>query len=566
MEFLQPFKRFSLRNLPAWRYFASCFSGTYHNIAWTTIASAAQTLLIIPSLLLIKYAFDHVIPERDTRLLVWIGVLIFLLRLLSALSSVWIRNIHIRLINRGISNIRKDLISRIYRLPYQTYTTTDLRIAHARIVQDSERLTNMSTAIISRLIPSILIGSGLLVVCMILNARLLLIMLAMAPLVMVANRIMGRRINHRVTIFQKAFEEFSKGIQLTLRFLPLTVMQTAEKQETEKQRSIVHVLEHETGKMAKIFSLNLQLQETLTGLTAIIIIVVGGISVATAKMTLGDFLSFYLAALYLNKSINTITSAIPDLIAGNISLKKVHELTNGFDEEQNATSKPEIPLEGSIEMADVSFSYGEKPVLSGITLTIHLKAWISLSGPNGAGKTTLLHLITGILEPTAGTISASGIPYSLQSTGYLRKNIGVVPQHPLLFPGTIMDNITYGTDNIDPDHAIQICKLTLAHDFIVSLPDNYNTQVGDDGVLLSGGEGQRIAIARALYRNPALLILDEPTNHLERTHAEQILSNIKSMDNPPAVCIISHDYLARGFAARHYRLEGGFLTETDHNG
>lgn len=551
--------------LPAWKYLLSTFARDYHLIFWTTVASAAQTALIIPSLLLVKYAFDKVIPENETHLLIWIGLLVLLLRILSALSSAGIRNIHIRLINRGISKIRKDLVSEIYKLPYQTYTNTDLRIVHARIVQDSERLTQLSGAIISRLIPSALIGAGLLAVCWILNAPLLLIIILMTPVVLASNRLMGFKIKQRVTLFQRAFEEFSKGIQLTLRILPLTVMQTAEESETRRQYTLVDTLEHETGRMARIFSWNQQLQETLTGLTAIIIIVVGGVSVANGYMTLGAFLSFYLAALYLNKNINTITSAIPDVIAGNISLQKVYELTRGINQKNGSTQRPDIHLNGNIELVNVTFSYGNKPVLNNINLKINPGEWISLSGPNGAGKTTLLHLITGILEPTTGIISASGIPYSLQSMQHLRKSIGVVAQHPLLFPGTIMDNICYGAEPVDADFAEEVCRLSLAHDFIASLPDGYYTQTGDDGALLSGGEGQRIAIARALYRKPTLLILDEPTNHLERTHAEKILENIKSMECSPAVLIISHDQLTRGYAEKHFWLEGGYLKHTDHD-
>jgi ATP-binding cassette, subfamily B, bacterial len=543
----------------AWLFYLSFFKAHYKGIFWTTIAAAAQTLVIIPSLLLVKFAFDHVIPQHNVRMLVLIGVAIFVLRLINSLISLSLRRRQIRIINHGIYQLRENLLHKIYNFSWLFYANSDLRVWHTRIVQDTERLANMTTAIISRLLPSTIIGLGLLAVCFMLNWYLLLIVISLFPLLIIANRLMAKRIKKRVFKFQRAFEEFSKGMFFVLRYLPLTTIQSAQKEETEKQKSILKDLQHKSNRMADIYSGNLQLQETLIGVTAIVVIIVGGISVAVDRMTLGDFLSFYLAAMYLNKYVNTITTSIPDIIAGNVSLNTIHDLYSS-DHVIQLNGEGEMNFDGEVELRGVFFSYGRNQVLQGADLHILPGRSVAIIGANGSGKTTILNLITGLLTPTAGEIAASGHSYSTLDMIQFRKHLGVVAQHPPLFPGSVTDNIVYGSEGVDPDRLKYVCTLALADEFITALPDGYETNIGDDGVLLSGGEGQRIAIARALYRNPKLLILDEPTNHLDADAIGQIMSNLNAISPRPSILIISHQKGVIDFAESIYHLKDGVLT------
>lgn len=519
--------------------------------------AAGQTLLIIPSLLLVKYAFDQVIPARQIPLLVLIGVAIFGLRVINSFMALWVRKVQIRVINQAVYAIRNALIRTVYRLPYLDYTNADLRTLHTRIVQDTERVSNMTTALLSRLLPSLIIGTGLLVICFVLNWYLVLIIIALIPCLFLAGRFTGKRIKVRVTVFQKAFEEFSKGIYFVLRYLPLTTLQSAREVETRRQQKILEDLREKTGRMADIFSVNLQLQETLTGLTAIIIIIVGGISVAVNRMTLGDFLSFYLAAMYLNKYVNTFTGAVPDIIAGNVSLNTLYDIAG--EEEAEVAVQSTIDFTGETELRGIHFAYDRNPVL--VDVNLHLKPGLKVAviGDNGAGKTTLLNLIAGLLVPGQGTIYASGVSMETLDKEMLRRQMGIVSQHPPLFPGTIVENIVYGATSVDETQLERVCALALADEFVRKLPDGYQTFLGDEGILLSGGEGQRVAIARALYRNPRLLILDEPTNHLDPGAISRILHNLSQLDPVPAILLISHDREVVKFADEIYHLKEGSL-------
>ncbi len=542
----------------AWSYYMSFFKGMYGKITRTTLVAAGQTLIIIPSLLLVKYAFDVVIPDDNIKLLVTIGVVIFLLRMVNSLISIALRRSHIRIINRAVYAMRENLLNKLYNFSYLFYANSDLRTLHTRIVQDTERVVNMSSALISRLLPSVIISFGLLIVCFILNWYLLLIIISLFPLLILANRLMGQRIKKRVFVFQRAFEEFSKGIYFVLRYMSLTTIQSAQDAEMKRQRAVLNDLQIKTGRMADLFSVNLQLQESLTGLTAIIIIITGGISVALKSMSLGDFLSFYLAAMYLNKYVNTITSSVPDIIAGNVSLNTLYDLASTEDNHKYQGKNP-IEFTGEVKLRSIHFSYGDNNVLKGTDLHINPHERVAVIGPNGSGKTTIMNLITGLLVPDEGDVFASGYSFLTIDMTSFRKQIGVVQQHPPLFPGTVAENIVYGSESVDMEQLQRVSELALAHDFISRLPDSYNTNIGDDGILLSGGEGQRIAIARALYRNPSLLILDEPTNHLDNSAIAGILENLRTINPAPSILIISHDRGVIGFADKVFEMHEGIL-------
>ncbi len=166
---------------------------------------------------------------------------------------------------------------------------------------------------------------------------------------------------------------------------------------------------------------------------------------------------------------------------------------------------------------------------------------VALVGPNGAGKSTVVQLILGNLRPEAGRIYADGNSYEEIDLVRLRRAIGVVMQEPMLFSGTILENITYGCPDADADEVARAARLSTADSFIQRFPNGYQTVVGEHGFLLSGGERQRIALARAFLRRPKLLILDEHTNHLDAQSVSDLFQNLHELDDAPSIRVISHD-------------------------
>ena len=206
--------------------------------------------------------------------------------------------------------------------------------------------------------------------------------------------------------------------------------------------------------------------------------------------------------------------------------------------------------------------YGDACALHGLSFSLSRGETLALIGANGSGKTTIAHLIAGLYKPAAGGLFANGIPYDEVDIRTLRERMAVLPQNPFLFPGTIRDNLTYGMTACGDDRVREALEWSGASDFVNDLAGGPDAEIGEQGILLSGGQRQKLALARALLRQPDFLIFDEPTNHLDEGAIVTLLHNLARLPFRPAVLIISHDPVALRHAARTLRLEGGRLRET----
>ncbi len=547
-------------DIDAWRYFINFYQGQYKRLAFSAAASSAQSLVIVPTILLVRYVFDVAIPQKNIHLLVLIGIGIFAFNLVNSAISLWIRSITIDIIRIAILKLREDLLSRIFMFSRSVYTGLDLKTTHARIVQDTQRISNMSNALVSKILPSFSTSLALCLILLFLNWFLFLVMISIFPVLFIASRYTGKKVKKNVYIFQRSFETFSKGVLFVLRYMDLTKTQTAEVQEINRQNKILKELKTRTGKMAFIYAVHGQVQSTLTGLSGITILVVGGYSVATQSITIGEFISFYIAMRYLNWRVSTITTSIPNIIEGNESMVTLHQMIKAKDV-QPYHGKKHIQFKGCITAESVSFRYDDHFLLENINLCLHRHSKIAIIGSNGTGKSTIIQLILGFYRPTDGCLYADNIPYEELDIAQLRRNIGVVMQDPLLFSGTILENISYGTTVFDRNQLIHAARLAKADGFIQNLPEGYDTEIGEEGILFSGGERQRLAIARALLRRPKLLILDEPTNHLDKAAVRQLMVSLDNLDDHPAILMISHDLSVVNHADEVYELENGVLKQ-----
>ncbi|MBE0642321.1 MAG: ABC transporter ATP-binding protein, partial [Bacteroidales bacterium] len=359
--------------------------------------------------------------------------------------------------------------------------------------------TQLSNSLISRILPSGIISFALIILLFVLNPWLMLSILALAPFIYWTNRRMGRRIQTKVIAFQRSFERFSQGILFVLRYMDLTRAQSAEIREKQRQQATLNQLREETDTMAVSFAVNAQVQELLTSLSGILIIILGGAAVALQWMSLGDFIAFYLAAGFLNRNVGFITSSLPDVVAGNESLVTLQALMEG-PESLPYQGTDVLQFTGSIRMEEVVFGYGEVSVLKGTAIELSPGSKVAVIGPNGAGKTTLIQLILGHYRPSSGRLLADGHPYDTLDMVKQRRMIGLVAQNPLLFSGSVKENILYGNEDLDGSRLTEAVELSGLPYCLERLPDGIDTEIGEDGVRLSGGERQRIALARALIR------------------------------------------------------------------
>ena len=543
-----------------WRFLFRYFRPHRARITLFCLVSVLNSALALPILYLIKYGFDHAIPDRDVAVLIATGAAILACRALNGAIIVGLRRSIVNLIKRVLRDIRMDLIAKLYTLPRDLQGEQDIARYHNRIVQDSERVDTLCNVIFSSVLPALSTAAALACCLFYLQWKLVLIVLAVAPLIWLANKWTTKGVQRDVKQFQSAFERFSKGVLFVLRNRELTQQKAFDREELARQQTHIDSLSSTGIRMARSFAIHGQVQRNVTGMAAVLLLVVGGISVIHGTLTLGDFMAFFAAAAMLNAAVDTVLDGVPGLISGNESLRLLRDII-GTEEAVAYSGTQSISFAGGVTLDHVSFSYGEKRVLEDVSLRLPAHSITAIVGPNGAGKSTIVHLIMGILRPVSGMLRADSKPYEELDIRSLRRQIGIVPQHPVFFNASLRENICYGHPGISEAGLSRALTLAQATAFVAELPQGLESPMGEDGIMLSGGQKQRLALARALIAEPRFLILDEPANHLDVAGIRALMAALMALPDRPTILMISHNADVTSVADHVLRLDAGRLSE-----
>lgn len=282
---------------------------------------------------------------------------------------------------------------------------------------------------------------------------------------------------------------------------------------------------------------------TLTQLMTVAVVIFGAISILKGSLDLADLLTFLLYTVILIEPIQRLgnfTRLYQEGITGFNRFMEVLEVEPDIKDTAEATELTDV--QGSIEFRNVSFKYSEgyEHVLKNVSLNVKVGEYIALVGPSGAGKTTLCSLIPRFYEVNAGEILIDGKNIKSLKLGSLRRHIGLVQQDVYLFAGTVVDNIRYGNLEATEDEIIMAAKKANAHDFIMSLPNGYITDIGQRGVKLSGGQKQRLSIARVFLKNPPIIIFDEATSSLDNESEKAVQDALEKLIENRTTIVIAH--------------------------
>ena len=395
-----------------------------------------------------------------------------------------------------------------------------------------------------------------------LEPLLALLAAALIPLFYLMLKIFGRRIRPLAT---RLSEEHATAVAIAeenLGMLPAIKTFTREPQESARHREQIDLIRVLTGRQLKIEAALGPAIQFVAAAGIVLLLWLASGAIAGGRLGPAELVSFLLYAGLLTRPV----SGLADLYGQTQTVRgAMLRLAHALDQ----TPEPPAhvgatlpPLKGAIAFEDVSFGYpGRPPALQHVDLTIAAGETIAIVGPNGAGKSTLAHLLMRLHEPATGRITIDGVDIATASLASLRRQIGVVPQHVLLFNATVRDNIAYGRPEPTREQIEAAARAARAHDFIMELPQGYDTLIGDRGVRLSGGQQQRVALARALLKDPPILILDEATAMFDPQGEIEFLAAARDALAHRTVLLITHRPASLAVADRIVRMAGGRVSD-----
>lgn len=492
----------------------------------------------------------------------WIAVgEMMALQLAGLLLAWWIRVTALRLSQDLLATLRARAIEHYYRLPRVFHTQADVERLHLTLVYETSVIDQMNNAVTTQMLPGI---CGVLVLFWILVRiePVYAVVLAIgAPALFTLNRLSERNAWFRQERLRAAWEKYSRGIRFMIQAIDLTRSHAAEEFEISRQTRNIRELRGISLELNRFDASQQVLQGFMLLTCTLMALLAGGWSVAAGHATRGEVMVFYVTAALFAVQARTIVESVPPMRRGILAFGELDDLMRLPEREPYQGTQTVSAIE-SVRMEDAWFRYREDaPVLSGAAFEIRRGEQITLVGPNGAGKSTLVHLIGGLYKPSRGTLFVNGVPYEEVDIRSLRARMAILPQNPFLFPGTIRDNLTYGLTACGDEALREALQCSGASAFVDELADGLETEIGEQGILLSGGQRQKLMLARALLRKPDFLIFDEPTNHLDEEAIATLLFNLARLPYRPAVLMISHNPIALRHSSRAWRLEDGCLRE-----
>jgi ATP-binding cassette, subfamily B, multidrug efflux pump len=509
--------------------------------------------------LVMRAAIDSLTAGRAMRAVFGFCLLLAAVSLLKGVFQYWMRVILIGISRDVEYDLRNDLFSRLVTLDSGFY-------GRMRTGDILARATNDMNAV------RMMLGPGVMYWCetsltLVLAVAVMLwvdwpltvVALAPAPLVSLAVVVFGRHIHDRFESIQKMFSDISSRVQENLSGVRVIRAYVQERAELARFEELNRDYIRENLRLARVSGLFNPLLQALVGLAFLLVLWMGGLRLAAHKLSLGSFVMFNTYMGILVWPMIAMGWVANLMERGKASLGRVRAILD----ERPAIAPPAAPrplphpLRGEIEFRDVAVRFGGRPALERVNLLIPAGATVAIVGHTGSGKTTLANLIPRLIDPGSGAVTLDGIDLRDLSPEDLRRAIGYVPQETFLFSATLEENIAFGAKQATGEEIRRAATIAGLAPDIAGFPDGYQTLVGERGITLSGGQKQRTAIARAVLRDPRILILDDALSSVDTATEERILSELSGVMRGRTTILISHRVSTIRHADKIFVLEHG---------
>lgn len=473
-----------------------------------------------------------------------LGLIVGLLLIALALQAL------LRFLSRYMSgkvseNLLADLRDRIYRhvqsLPIEFHHSRRQGEIIALITYEAAQLSNFLSSVLVSLLPLSLTITGATILMLSIDKNLAIFMVSMVFILSFSLKLFSRNIRGLAASLQQAQSEAVGIVQQNLEMMPAIKYFVKEDDEAERYAAQLQKAKRLSLKQQLFYAAIDPAVHFLSTATIIMTLWFANQSLHSGAMSSVDLIRILLLAAVIARPLASLANVYGQIQTARGTLARLHDVLSADPESGYSGVKQIEKLSGEISFNNVSFAYPSRDgTIQSVNLHIQPGETIALVGENGSGKSTMIELLLRMYEPTEGAIKVDGIDIKELNVSSLRRQIGIVPQRILLFNGSVLDNIAYGKYHASKADVIEAAKLAQAHEFIMALPDAYETEIGDRGIRLSGGQSQRIALARALLKNPAILILDEATSMFDLEGEDNFIEASKALLKNRTVVLITH--------------------------
>ncbi|MFW5898640.1 MAG: ABC transporter ATP-binding protein [Candidatus Saliniplasma sp.] len=521
--------------------------GSYGRDHWKKILGVMIAVFISTALglvppWLIRYGIDNMILTGDIERLWIIAVIMVGTALLKGFFDFVKSYVSEFIAQSIIHDIRVKLYEHLNKLSFSFYDEARTGDLMARITTDTDTLRNFLGRVSSFVTENILTIIGILIIMLFWDYRLGLLYIMILPLMVFGMYMYSSRVRPMFRKVRKRFAKLTELVQENFVGMEVIKLFGREKQQEKKFNKQNQKYVDISIKASKVSALWMPYVHFLIGLSTALIVWYGGRLVIQGTISLGMLAGFISYIAMLTRPVRQTGMMINLSSQATAASERIFNVMDMSPEVKDSPDAHKLPpVKGRVEYRDVSFSYKKgKRVLKDINIKVEPGETIAIVGPTGSGKSTLLHLLPRFYDPDEGKIMIDGHDIKEVSIDSLRKQVGIVLQHTFLFGASIRENISYGRPDASMDDIIECAEIAQVHDFIESLPLGYETPIGERGVDISGGQRQRLAMARILLTDPALLILDEPTSSVDVETEDRMQEAMKEVIKDRTTFVIAH--------------------------